>query len=52
MVEKTKEAFKNGEYRDTYNIRHKTNFFFSYIMARTNYIRWDDDVHIVLDQHA
>jgi hypothetical protein len=24
MVEKTKEAFKNGEYRDTYNIGHKT----------------------------
>ena len=27
--------------------------FFSYIMARTSYIRWDDnDVLFVLDQHA
>ena len=27
--------------------------FFSYTMARTNYIQWtDDDVHFVLDQHS
>ena len=26
--------------------------FFSYIMARTSYIWWDDDVRFVLDQHA
>ena len=26
--------------------------FFSYIMARTRYIWWDDDVHFVLDQHT
>jgi len=27
--------------------------FFSYIMARTSYFQWnDDDVHLVLDQHA
>jgi hypothetical protein len=27
--------------------------FFSYIMARTSYIRWDDDnICFVLDQHA
>jgi hypothetical protein len=27
--------------------------FFSYIMARTSYIQWnDDDVHFVLEQHA
>ena len=27
--------------------------FFSQVMARAGYIRWDrDDVHFVLDQHA
>jgi hypothetical protein len=27
--------------------------FFSYIMARTSYIWWDDnDVHFMLDQHS
>jgi hypothetical protein len=27
--------------------------FFSYTMARTNYIQWDDDdIHFVLDEHA
>jgi hypothetical protein len=26
--------------------------FVSYIMARTRFIRWDDDVHFVIDQHA
>jgi hypothetical protein len=26
--------------------------FFSYIMARTSYFRWDDDVLCALDQHA
>ena len=33
--------------------RKMSNFIFSYIMARTSYIRQDDyDVHPVLDQHA
>jgi len=26
--------------------------FFSYIMARTSYFQWNDDVRFVLDQHA
>jgi hypothetical protein len=29
-----------------------TERFFSFIIVRTGYIRWDDDDHFVLDQHA
>ena len=34
-------------------VQHQNERFFSYIMGRTSYIRWDDDdVRFALDQHA
>jgi len=34
-------------------VKRQNEQYFSYVMARTSYIRWDDiDAHFILNQHA